>query len=251
MKTLKLLCIGNSFSHDACKYLHDIAASDGVNTKIVNLFIGGCPLEKHSNNLKTNESEYDYELNGSTGIKKISIKDALCSDDWDFVVTQQASPESGKADTYYPYLTSVLDAIRKYAKNAKIFLHETWAYEIDSTHGAFPDYDKSQQKMYECLKNAYYSASEKEDLPLIISGDIIQYVRSLPEFDYANGGQTLCRDGFHMHEIFGRYLVGAVFYETVFGKSIKDNNFVPPTATNDDKKLLEIIKKAVHEKLNG
>ena len=42
-----VLAIGNSFSQDATHYLHQIAASDNVEMKVVNLYIGGCSLEQH------------------------------------------------------------------------------------------------------------------------------------------------------------------------------------------------------------
>lgn len=38
---MKILAIGNSFSEDACRYIHKIAAADGQNIKTVNLYIGG------------------------------------------------------------------------------------------------------------------------------------------------------------------------------------------------------------------
>ena len=44
---MKVLAIGNSFSNDAMRYLHEIAKADGVDMKTVNLFIGGCPLSRH------------------------------------------------------------------------------------------------------------------------------------------------------------------------------------------------------------
>ncbi len=44
---IKILCIGNSFSEDAMKYLHAIAKCGGMEVKTVNLYIGGCPLIKH------------------------------------------------------------------------------------------------------------------------------------------------------------------------------------------------------------
>ncbi|MGN1128615.1 MAG: DUF4886 domain-containing protein, partial [Candidatus Flemingiibacterium sp.] len=44
---LKVLSIGNSFSQDAQRWLHDIAAADGVELLAKNLYIGGCSLERH------------------------------------------------------------------------------------------------------------------------------------------------------------------------------------------------------------
>ena len=63
---IKILAIGNSFSQDATHYLHQIAAADHVDLKVVNLYIGGCSLERHWNNILTEAEDYLYEENGES-----------------------------------------------------------------------------------------------------------------------------------------------------------------------------------------
>ena len=65
---IKILAIGNSFSEDATHYLHQIAAADQVDMKVGNLYIGGCSLERHWNNIQTNAAEYLYEENGASTV---------------------------------------------------------------------------------------------------------------------------------------------------------------------------------------
>lgn len=48
----QILSIGNSFSQDAQRYLHELAKSEGMDLQTVNLYIGGCSLERHFRNLK-------------------------------------------------------------------------------------------------------------------------------------------------------------------------------------------------------
>ena len=48
---VKMLSIGNSFSHDALAYFRDIAMSAGLEVDVWHLSIGGCPLERHYNNM--------------------------------------------------------------------------------------------------------------------------------------------------------------------------------------------------------
>ena len=43
---MKLLSIGNSFSQDAHNKLHALAKANGVTLETVNLYIGGCSLER-------------------------------------------------------------------------------------------------------------------------------------------------------------------------------------------------------------
>jgi hypothetical protein len=59
----KILSIGNSFSQDAQRYLHKTAKNEGVDTKCVNLYIGGCSLKRHYINILENNAEYDFEFN--------------------------------------------------------------------------------------------------------------------------------------------------------------------------------------------
>ena len=51
-KPLKVLMIGNSFSVSVMKHIPSCAASAGETLDIASLMIGGCPLEKHWNNVE-------------------------------------------------------------------------------------------------------------------------------------------------------------------------------------------------------
>ena len=66
MNAKKLLAIGNSFSQDATHYLHQIAAADQMDLKVGNLYIGGCSLERHWENIQNEAEEYLYEENGTS-----------------------------------------------------------------------------------------------------------------------------------------------------------------------------------------
>ena len=61
---MKILSIGNSFSQDAQRYLHNLAKFNGDNIKCVNLYIGGCPLRTHYINVLEDNKAYDFEFNG-------------------------------------------------------------------------------------------------------------------------------------------------------------------------------------------
>ena len=51
-KSVKILAIGNSFSDDAMEHLAVILKGAGVeNISLGNLYIGGCSLETHYNNI--------------------------------------------------------------------------------------------------------------------------------------------------------------------------------------------------------
>lgn len=246
---IKILAIGNSFSQDATAYLYQIAKSGGIDIKVSNMYIGGCSLERHHMNLKENICDYGYEINGYHVGEKYTLRAGLCEDRWDFITMQQASHYSGLPETYYPHITELSGYIKKYSPNSTQIIHQTWAYEIDSNHGAFPTYDCDQYKMHSMLKSTYTEAAERLCVGIIPSGDVVQRLRSTDEFDYSKGKPSLCRDGFHMHLLYGRYAVAATWYETLCHGDIFNTTFIPDKGTYGKitHTQLNLIRETVHE----
>ncbi len=236
---MKLLSIGNSFSTDSHRFLHSIAEQNGVSLECYNLFIGGCSLETHWLNYVENNEFYDLEINGNEATRKISINEALLMQNWDVVTVQQASAFSGIFDSFMPFLTDLVAVIREKVPTAKIYFHETWSYEIGSLHEGFLNYNSSQQEMYLCIKESSKKASDLIEAEIIPTGDTVQFVRdNIPEFDYKNGGISLCRDGFHLSESYGRFLAGAVWFKKLTGKNLKEQ----PNFNFDSEKVKKLIK---------
>lgn len=244
---MKILSIGNSYSQDAHKLLAPLAAAYGDDVKAVSLYLSSQPLEVHWNNYLSGAEVYDYVVNGDF-LGKAAFLPTLLAEDWDIVTLQQVSQCSGHLDTYYPYITDLYNAIRQHRPNSKIYIHKTWAYEIDSTHPGFANYDCDQKKMYAALDAAYAHVSKDLQCPLIRAGDAVQYIReNCPEFDYAGGGLSLCRDGFHLTKIYGRYAAALVWYATLFGKDVSQIRYIPDGA---DEALLQTVHNAVLTILN-
>ena len=248
---IKLLAIGNSFSEDATAYLHAIAEAGGIKTKIVNLYIGGCSLKRHCENVQDDIAAYDYQLNGVPTGTLVSIRQTLLEDDWDIVTMQQVSHDSGLIETYFPWLPELSAYVRKLRPLAKQVFHRTWAYEIDSTHPGFANYEHNQEKMANAIETASTEAAKRIGVPIIPCGDVIRQLRKTPEFNYANGGLSLCRDGFHLDLIYGRYAAAAVWYETMLHGDIMKNSFAPNGAQEDKITLIkEIVHEIAHEEKN-
>ena len=252
MKQVKILAIGNSFSEDATHYLQQMASSVGIDLKVVNLFVGGCSLERHFRNLETGEKAYVYQINGIKTCRMVSINEILESETWDYVVTQQASHDSGWICSYDPFLGKMVAAIKEKVPAAQICLHETWAYEVDSIHGSFARYNRDQQTMYAQLHQSYTAMAQKYNLKLIPSGTVVQQARKLPEFDYGNGGKSLCRDGFHLSFDYGRYLASAVWLRTLFGVDAEKIPYFPQSLNlteEPEQALLDCVKRAVNREI--
>ena len=237
---MNVLAIGNSFSQDATRYLHDIARSDSCNMEVVNLYIGGCSLERHFRNMMGDKREYSLEVNGHSSGFFVSIKEALLSREWDVVTLQQVSGGSGKYETFTPYLKELSEYVRKYAPKAKQFIHETWAYEDDSKllmerYG----YTKSTD-MYEDLMYAYKKAAEDISADGIIkSGTLIMKLA-------LNGIGKIHRDTFHLTYGAGRYAAGLMWYKTLTGNEVDDitfNDFDEAVRGEE----ITLIKKCINE----
>lgn len=240
---MKILSIGNSFSQDAHKWLHKLALENGIDLETANLYIGSCSLEMHWENVKENNAYYDFEVNGNVGEEKISIMEALELKKWDFITLQQVSQLSGIYESYEPYLSSLVELIRKVRPKAKIFFHQTWAYETDSDHCGFVNYNNNQTEMYCRIKEISEIAAQSVQVELIPSGHVIQTLReTVPEFNYREGGLSLCRDGFHVSEDYGRYAVAATWLHVITGINIQTTDFA-----NFDSRILNKIIDVVNQ----
>lgn len=216
---MKVLSIGNSFSADAQRYLHRLAKQAGADMKTVNLYIGGCPLRTHYLNMLDDVAAYDFQFNGeSTGLK-VSMREALRSDNWDYITLQQASSQSAWFETYTPYLEAVAEYAKKYCPQAKLLIHQTWAYENGSDklagQGAFAD----DQEMFTALEAAYNKAAER-----ICADGIIPAGRAMLALSKTGIG-PVHRDTYHANLGYGRYLLALTWFKYLTGKDITENDF--------------------------
>lgn len=211
---MKILAIGNSFSQDATQWLQVF----DKNLYVRNLFIGGCSLEMHYNNVAADKKAYTYEENGAMCRKEsIGIKEALLLQKWDYVTLQQCSGLSGDIETFYPYLGELIKYIKNYS-DAEIVWHQTWAYESDSTHPQFGLYHCNRNEMFRKIVSASKEVARREGLRLIRTGEAIERLRKTEEFDYDNGGLSVTRDGFHLSMNYGRFLAAGVWLKFFTGR---------------------------------
>ncbi len=248
---IKMLSIGNSFSQDALAYFKGMADDAGIEVEVWHLCIGGCSLEHHYNNMMADLPRYGFSVNGESR-PATCLSEVIEKEQFDIVTIQQVSNMSGLYSTYHPYIDRLLEYIRKHQPNAKLWWHKTWAYEKDSSHQGFALYCKDQAIMYKAICSVVEKINAEVKLDGIIpSGDVVQTLRTKPEFNYPQE-PSLCRDGFHMHLLYGRYAVAATWFETLLGGNILENKF----ADFDEKvgalgetamHRIEVIKKTVHE----
>ena len=240
---MKVLSIGNSFSCDAQRYLHRIAKKDGAQLKTVNLFIGGCSLRTHYLNALQDAAAYVLGFNGEETGFKVSISQALASDDWDVITLQQASQFSPDYETYTTYLQYLAEYVKKYCPRAKIYIHQTWAYEEGSDRLNKVGYEHAQD-MFEKIEASYTKAA------LAIHADgIIPCGRAMLNATQF-GIEKIHRDTFHAALGVGRYLLGLTWYKTLTGNDISENafdDFDVPVSEEERKIAIQAVEAAIAE----
>ena len=213
-KSIKILAIGNSFADNAMAFLHPILRALGYDEIVLaNLYIGGCTLQTHTHNAANNLPAYTYRKNTSgkfVNVENVSISAALTDENWQFVTMQQASGVSGVASTYDTqalknYVFSIVDKSR-----TALLWHMTWAYQQDSTHPEFANYNHSQQQMYNSIIRCICDkiVTDNDFNGVICAGTAIQNART----SYL--GDTLTSDGFHLNEL-GEFIAGLSWAATV------------------------------------
>jgi len=279
-KTVKVLAVGNSFSNNALRYFKDIASASGNKAITAHAMIGGCDFERHMRHADAFEAD-PKDPQGRPYPGKKSLKELLVQEKWDFVTIQQASPKSFKPETFHPHADRLIGYIRKYAPQAEIVIHQTWAYRDD--HPFWGLADLNPDVMYRGLRAAYDGLAKEKGLRIVPSGDAMEAARRdpawgkfVPDADFnpktavypalpknekrsLHGGYAWRKDAktgefrlgwdkFHANAQ-GEYLLGCVWNEFFFGTSVVGNTCVPKGIEPADAAVLQrVAHRVVTEK---
>ncbi|MBR4420494.1 MAG: DUF4886 domain-containing protein [Clostridia bacterium] len=219
-KSLKILMVGNSFSDDISYYVPHILGNLGhKNIEVANLYIGGCSLKRHNDNIISGEPAYEFRYfsNGAWDEKLDgelkSLEFGLKFRDWDIISLQQASVESGKEESYNEALTSVVEYLIKNATNSQVKLvwNMTWAYANGFSNLCL--YGNDQMQMYNAITSCVANKIEGSDrfCTVVPAGTTIQNLRT------SFLGDTLNRDGTHLSIPVGRFAGALAFVGATIG----------------------------------
>ncbi len=254
---LNILLVVNSFSADTSYYLWNVANSAGVeNVTIGHLHIGGCALDTHLANAQNDLPVYDYRItdDSKNGVYSTTTNykpsDAVKSKNWDYISFQQVSGKSGLADTFSP-LPELIDIYSSYCPSAKIVWNMTWAYEGDSTHANFSNYNNNQTTMYNAIVNAVQTTIVTNPSIDVISptGTAIQNARAVL-------GDELTRDGFHLAyegsmgtgKYNARYIAALAFFGKLSGISLDKVTYAPGNVDEQTKAIaIQAAQSAIDE----
>ncbi len=218
---MNILSIGNSFSCDAQRYLHDLARSRGADIQCVDLFIGGCSLERQYREFMGDRRSYIPEFNGhyADGFF-VSLKEALTARNWDYITLQQASHYSCDYSTYEPWLSLLAAEVRRYCPGAKLLIHQTWSYENGSDRLASQGF-ATMEEMTLAAKDCYAKAAEAIGAHGILPcGEVFLEAQR-------RGCGKLHRDTFHASYGLGRFLLALTWYGCLTGDDVREVTFRP------------------------
>lgn len=256
---VRILTVGNSFTQNATRYLGELTEAAGLELTHKMLSIGGSSLEQHAG--KALAFETDSSLEEAKYSSGESLQQALQSQPWDFVTIQQVSFKSHDVHTYRPHARQLADIVHRYAPQARLLVHQTWAYRSDDPRFNRSDSSTAepatQQAMYEGLSDAYQTIAEELSAGRIPVGDAFWLADQDPKRGYhpdndfnvrdakhpelpdqthslhvgyrwreRDGVQVLGMDGHHAN-LAGEYLGACVWLECLFGQSPVGNGFVP------------------------
>ena len=267
-RPLKVLMVGNSFSISVCKEAPKVAAAMGKKLDLASLYIGGCPLSKHANNLKGTNMQYgvgcDYcgvrktaetplgavcgrnKKGGATG----NLRQVLAADKWDIVTIQQASHASWNEKTYQPYADQLIAAIRELAPQAEIRIQQTWSYckgdsrICDRATMGPGTWGFDQTGMYERLTANYRKLARDNGFKVIPMGLAVQKFRAAQNItDYqgdvvGNVGPDpkdpakVRGDSIHLNSK-GHYLQGLVWVGALFDADVTTCTYKPKNMSED------------------
>jgi|GEM_PF-368630 len=272
--SIRLLAIGNSFAENALTYFSDIAEAAGKQVQIGKACLGGCDLERHMRHVDAYEADPSDPEGSPYADGEKSLRQLLEQEPWDYVTIQQVSHKSFRPASYHPHVDRLIAYVHKYAPQAEIVIHQTWAYRDD--HGFFGEPDLNTDSMYQRLCAAYDALSEATGFRQIPSGDAMEAARQDPnwgpfvpdpDFDPATavypelpqndlhalhngwygwkkdektGTYFLSRDCIHANRE-GKYLLGCVWFEFFFGPSVVGNSFLPSGMSREDASILQRI----------
>ena len=226
VKSLKVLTIGNSFSDDAMEYVYKIAKEAGIEyVELGTLRASNASLANHVTNAQNNSAAYMFRYwadgattwqdTGTWNSGAYTMYDAIKKADWDYIVFQQVSGDSGNASTY-DSLSTLMDYVdtHKTNPNVKYAWQITWSARAD-----YPSQIPAFSKILAAV-NAKITTNSKISV-VIPSGTAIENAKT----SYLTP-KNIQRDAKHLSYGIGRYIAGLTLVKALTGVSI-DNSTYP------------------------
>ncbi len=286
-KELKVLMIGNSFSNSNNVFLPKLVKAEGRHTLVLEQeMIGGCSLERHTQELKASLKDPNHKPYSNYPIKgRYSLPEMISAKKWDIITIQQASHFSWDKTKTQPFADELIAYIREHAPQAEVVIQETWSYRADDPRigGDLPKWGFDQNGMYERLAENYAELAKKHSMRVIPMGKAVQIFREKTPVKYIpptkaqldaltpptmlsiegdvvgagwwgkkpdpkTGKPKYTIDHIHLNKR-GEYLQACVWYSFLFGENAREIGFVPEQVK--DPQLATLIRNCAAEAVTG
>ena len=225
IESIKLLSISNSYGKNALWELYDICKSEGVkNVDIAVMYIAGCSLDQHWENIQNNNAAYEVFRNNNgkwISTPNCTIDSLLAEGDWDVITTQNSSYWSGNSKGF-DNLDNVADYIKGKCPNSKLIWHHIWSYQEGSEWLTPNNYNGDEKLMYQSIVdrvNDTVIPSGKFDSVAPVGAAIMNARTSKLK------NSVHLDDGSHLSEEFGYYIAAFTWYCHLTGQGVYDTNF--------------------------
>ena len=235
---MKVLFIANSFADDTIEYMPRIAKDFGIDLEVHNLYIGGCSIETHINNILNNAPAYEYRIfdeNKDEWYTKynVSINETLENERWDIIVLQQCSALSGVKNGLEG-IEKLIDLVDSHTvnKDYELIWNMTWSYPKENQFDVFRDhFNYDSEYMFSCI-----AANVKEKIipikkfkKIIPNGTAVENVRNVFT------SEQIHRDYFHLTFGLGRYMAGLTAMKTIFDIDLSKTKYCPNGVSKEEK----------------
>lgn len=258
-KKFRVFIIGNSFSQNATTYLQPLAQEGGYELQTGRAELGGCSLERHWRTVEAAAKDSTDPEGKPYGGK--SLKQLLSDGKWDIVTIQQYSLLSGDSATYRPYAKLLCNFIKSIQPEAKIYIHQIWAYRVDAKEfGKIKGETraKSATEMHRHVRAAYRQVAKELNLGIIPVGDAFRVMSTDHKWGFKPGkgndklnslhvGHMITKDNVPVFDpnhasAAGCYLGSLVWYRTLLGGDVRKVSFRPAEVSAE---MAEKMKKVV------
>ena len=254
--SISFLSIGHSMMVNATYYLYDFLKEAGYEkVEVAVLYYSGCSLEQHFNFYRKDEPAYRLYYNGKgdwTITEGYTMDMALRMKQWDYISFNTGAGASANPKTLEPYLTEVVNHVRKFQPNAHFLWNSLWAIRMDENmeeeyreHGKGM-YSGTQQEMYEGIweTSKVVMQTHPEMEFMVPEGTAVQNMRTSKFGD----GPLLVRDYAHLSYDYGYYLGALVLAKSIADIDIDASTFIPPKyADKFDEEIINGLKTAAKD----
>ncbi len=249
VEKLKILAIGHSYSLNSMWQLYDLCKAAGVKEiDIAIMYIAGCSLDAHWENVQKNAASYELYRNNSGSweiTKDYSIETIISEGGWD-VVTLQNSPGGAAQSNAFSNLDNMINYVNGKCPDAKVLWHMTWGFQTGSKwldSGAYPG---GEMEMYNNIISNIKQIIETNGKihSIVPSGTAVMNART-------SRLKTIVHqeDGSHLSEDVGYYVGAFTWFGHLTGMPLYDVNLfsLNPTASQN----LDVIRECAQNALKN